>query len=388
MSLLRSARPAAVIEVDGVTVPARFSELANEVQAIRERVALSELAHVSCLRLSGEAAQGAVDHLCPIQLFLRDGELRQTLLLGEDGTTKCDLVLGCDDDGWLFVSEGMPTASLLSWIRDHVGPAEDLVVENLSQSHVVLSLNGPFAWELMVELEGPDVIGFPYLSLYHPRDGATYLRAGKTGEFGYDLVVPREQAPALVERIRNAGRAFDLELAGVAALWHCALENWFFNVHREGRAGLTPLELGLQWRVSYDKDYVGAAALRARRQAGAEARLTAVRTSEPLGPGCEVWAGDRSIGIVLHAERSVTIGDWIGVASLELAYAHSGITQYRARRRGAEAAAIALRTVSAPFVNNLSLYVNPQRHHYGERAQLGYPGADRERLGTRTKPVE
>ena len=71
--------------------------------------------------------------------------------------------------------------------------------------------------------------------------------------------------PAQAEELRQgllaAGRRFELLEVSQAALDQCALENWFFNIRREGKAGLTPLELGLQWRLASGKNFVGAKAV-------------------------------------------------------------------------------------------------------------------------------
>jgi glycine cleavage system aminomethyltransferase T len=86
-----------------------------------------------------------------------------------------------------------------------------------------------------------------------------------------------------------------------------------------------------------------------------------------------IVSGDATIGEIVRAERSVTLGDWIGIGLVEARYAQSGIDRYLARDDGD----VPIRTVSAPFVDNLSLYVNPQQHRYRDRAAIAFPGPDR-----------
>jgi aminomethyltransferase len=376
-------------EVGGVWTPRRFGDVAAEVRALREGAALSALPHVACLRVTGDAAHDVLDRVVPADLFVRDGQIRHTLLLREDGAPLVDLYLCGDDDGFLLLAEGMPAADLRAHVRAHApaGAAVDIV--DLGETHTMLSINGPFAWELLAAVEGPDVIGLPYLTFYRPDPDRVTFRAGKTGEFGYDLLVPHTGAEALWERLVLAGRRLDLALAGTDALWHCQLENWFFNIHREGRSGLTPIELQLQWRVSPTKDYVGAAALRERRRSGAAHRITALQAKGPILAGDELVFEGEPIGRVLHAEPSITIGDrHVGIGLLRAEYAHSGIDRYAAARGGPgidgqqgrtikERALEPVRTVSAPFVNNRSLHVNPQKHVYAIRSEIPFPGAAR-----------
>lgn len=378
MSLEQALRAAgAVLEpLSGVLTPQRFTSVEQEVRALRSSVAVSATPHAARLRVSGEGAFDALDHVCPADMYLRDGRIRHTLLLREDGRPLADLYLCCDDEAFLLLAEGPPAAELVAHLRRAFPPGADVAVEDLGASHELISLNGPFAWELLAALEGQEIIGFPYLSFYSPAPNQWYFRAGKTGEYGYDLLVPRDEAGALWERIVRAGAAFDLVPAGVRALRHCALENWFFDIHCEGAADLTPIELQLQWRISARKEYVGAEALRARRAAGVTRRVTALQAEAEMAPGDAVTCGGDVIGKVLWAERSITLGEHVGVGLLEQAYAHSGIDRYAVRHGGVEAP---IRTVSAPFVNNLSLFVHPQRHTYARRAEIPFPGAARPR---------
>jgi aminomethyltransferase len=358
----------------GIDVVRRYSTVEAEVRAIRGAVALSELPHIALARVSGEAAYDVLDRACPAALYIRDGQLLHTLFLADDGTPRADVYVGNDDGAYFVMADGIGNAALAEWLRSCAPSGADATVDDLSLTHTVLSLNGPFAWELLAAVEGPEIIGFPYLSFFRPDVGRVYFRAGKTGEFGYELIVPRERVRSTAETFAEKGRAFDLTFAGLDALAHCAVENWFFDIHSPGRATLTPLELQLQWRLAHDKDYVGAAALRARKQQGVGQRITGIESDAPLEAGDDVLLDDTRIGRVLESIRSITTAECIGVALLDRAYAHSGISRYTARRGDRR---VPLRTVSPPFVNNMSLFVNPQRHAYVDRDEIRFPGPGR-----------
>jgi glycine cleavage system aminomethyltransferase T len=343
--------------------------LADEIRAVRGSVALTESVHTTCLRVSGAAAFDTLARVCASDLFLQDAQMRPSLLLGEDGIPFADVYVCRDDEDFFLLSEGPPAADLIDHVRAHASPG-DLTIRNLSETHMMLSLHGPYAWELLGECLGPDLVGQPYLSLCRTGEGVICFRGGKTGEYGYDLLVNRGDAPFLCARLWDLGRAFDADSVSLDALDLCALENGFFNIRREGRAGLDPLELQLQWRVTYAREYVGAAALRARRAAGLKRRVTHVIAGEPLAAGDAVVFADKPIGALLQASASPLRGDWVALALLDLPYAHAGIDRYVARRGDRE---VPLRTVSPPLINNRSLYVSPQRHGYRARAGDGFP---------------
>lgn len=172
--------------------------------------------------------------------------------------------------------------------------------------------------------------------------------------------------------LRAHGAAFALAPVGLAALDQCALENGFFNIRAEGRAGLTPLELQLQWRVSYKKDYVGSQALLARREAGCARRVTwALGPPETaLAAGDAVYLDEQRIGSLVNAGYVVPCGVYAALALLERPYACAGISGFTVETA---AGRVPIRTVSPPLLNNRSVYVNPQHHRYATRHELALP---------------
>lgn len=333
----------------------------NQLRALRRSVALSDLAHVACLKLTGAGAFEALDRLCPAQLFLRDGRLLHTLLLSDDGRPFADIYVGRDDQEFLVLSEGPSAQALIAHLKQHAPPAALFDVQDLGQTHALLGLNGPYAWELLSELEGPQVVGLPYLEFARANTGGQTVRVGKTGEYGYYLLVPQAKAAGVRDRLVELGATYELAIAGLEALDHCALENWFFNLRREGQGEVTPLELQLQWRLKLGKQYVGSDAIARRRAAGIRERLTCVISPKPLKIGEAVLHEGRPIGRIANAGFSLERQDWVGLAFLELALAHSGL--------GFDG----VRTSSPPVLNNLSLHVDPQRHTWRARAETQFP---------------
>jgi aminomethyltransferase len=224
---------------------------------------------------------------------------------------------------------------------------------------VVFGVDGPYAWELLVGLLGPAVLGMPYLSLYR-RDDVVCLRAGKTGEFGYLLLVPHAGATELERRLRELGNPLDLATIGVEALDVCALESWHFSM-RHNAPVLTPIELQLQWRVGYTREFIGADALRARRAEGPKSRVTCFTSDEVVSAGQEVHLGDSNVGRVLAACASPTLGVTVGSALLDLRFAHPHL----ALRVGE----LSIRTCTASLVDNRSLHIDPHKHSYATRNQ-------------------
>lgn len=338
-------------------------------RALRESAAVSLRDHVLAVRVDGDGSFDALDRLIAGDLYVRTGRMRHTLLLADDATPFADVYVCADDDGFLLLAEGPGPEELLAHLQRHAGAGAR--IRPLWEEAAIVGIDGPYAWELAAEVLGPDLLGLPYLTFCPSADGeATCFRSGKTGEYGFDVLVPRSRAGALFARLLETGRRFDAVACGLGDLDLCALENWFFNPRREGRAGVTPLELQLQWRVSRRKPYVGAETLAARRAAGIRERLVCL-----VGPR-EVRAGDalrfegRTVGRIVNTARSPHRGDHVASGLVEVALAHSGLEGFEAL--GADAPA-PLRIASPPVLDNRSLYVHPQRHAYATRGDVAWP---------------
>jgi len=335
------------------------------MSALRHSVALSELPHVSRVRVGGPGAFDLVNRVTPLELYARDGQMLHTLLLESSAQVLADVYVCRDDEQYLLLAEGPDGPTLVDWLRAHVRAGEQVELQDLGPSHEMFSLGGPYAWELVATWLGMGIMGLPYMG-FARGDGWTCFRAGKTGEYGYDLLVPRERAPALRARVRELGKDFGLADLDFASLEQAMLEAFTFNIRREGRAGATPLELQLQWRVSYEKDSIAAAALKAHRTQGAKERLTFVRSPERVAAGDAVTLGEERIGTAVNAGWSELLGAWVGTAMLGVAFAHPGVDRYQVGGRP-------LQTMTPPALLNRSLVVNPQRHAYRTRDKDVFP---------------
>jgi aminomethyltransferase len=342
--------------------------------------------HVGLARVDGAGALPLLERACAQPLYLREGRARQTLLLREDAGIFADVIVGSADDGYYVLAEGPTEAELVRWLdrlREGLPAAKEASVRGLSGEMSVVGIDGPFAWEVLARVLGPGILGMPYLTLLR-REEVLCLRAGKTGEYGYVLLVPRDTAGELRSNLADAAQQLGtaLPMVGPVSLDVCALENWHFSIRNLvmpdpfGRAGdcretllarpLTPIELQLQWRVAYDKDYVGADALRARRAEGARARATCFTAEAPLSGGEGVLHAGDPVGEVLGARFSPTLGVWVGAALLATRFAHPHVALTATSATGP----VPIATRTTPLLENLSLQVDPHKHSFATWAPL------------------
>jgi glycine cleavage system aminomethyltransferase T len=343
--------------------------VADEVGALRAAAGLSRAEHVAVVHVEGPDAFDLLQHASTQAPYPREGRVRHTLLLREDAGIFADAYIVAVDDGYLVLAEGPGEAELASWLetlRDGKSPARRVSIRAGSGETVVLGVDGPYAWEVTAALLGPVVLGMPYLSLLR-RDDLLCVRAGKTGEYGYLLLAPRGAAGDLERKLVEVGRPLDLAAVGRAALDVCALENGHFSMRNVRDvptvSPLTPIELQLQWRVVYERDCVGAAALKARRAEGVRVRATCFTAEGPVAAGDRALLADHDAGEILAACFSPTLGSWIGSALLDIRVAHPHLTLTATTASGP----VNLRTRTAPLLDNRSLHIDPHKHSYATR---------------------
>jgi glycine cleavage system aminomethyltransferase T len=336
--------------------------LADDVMAVRTAVTLADGAHLTCVRVGGRHALDALDRISPRDLFARPGQMVHTLLLDDSAHPVADLYIACDEDDYMLLAEGVSGAELCAHVRRHAVDL-DITTEDLAATHAFLSLNGPYAWELLSAVASPDVIGLPYLGFFH-EGRFTCFRGGRTGEYGYDLMIPHAEVAAMRAAIVATGAQFDLREVDLEAIDLCSFENGFFNVRRDAQPGLTPIELQLQWRVSYHRTYPGSAAIVAQR-ATATRRSIMLTSREPIDRDAAVELAGERVGAIVHAAKSPVRDEWLVLVVVDRDLAHPGIAF--------TIGGVVARSTSSPAINNRSAYVDPQRHSYLTRERDTFP---------------
>ncbi|MCO4746701.1 MAG: aminomethyltransferase family protein [Proteobacteria bacterium] len=327
------------------------ADLTTQLRALRNEVTLSWHDGLSLLRFDANRGIETLEPLIATDLGIRESQFRQALRLDDQGRPLADLLIGFFRGTLHVFGTGL----------EHAAMAEALSAQDAVQAHddhVVISIDGPFAWELLGAWDTPSAIGLPYLGAYSPREGVLAVRAGRTGEYGYMLVVPRAQAEGIWNELLAAS-PMPVTVVGKETLERASLENWVFEIDREGRSGLDALELQLTWRLDLHKDAVGLDAIRAHRDAGLRRRITALRSGKPLASGARVLCEGQEIGQVLAAAETAVL------SVLDTPWAEAGMT-YTVDGEP-------VHSQSAPFVVNRSLFVNPQRHSWAGRDEVELP---------------
>jgi aminomethyltransferase len=151
-------------------------------------------------------------------------------------------------------------------------------------------------------------------------------RTGYTGEYGFELFVPSEDAPATWELLLDAGEPYGILPVGLGARDTLRLEMGYPLHGHEISVDTNPIEAGLGWTIDWKKDFRGRAAVEAVRQAGPSRTLAGLAADGPGIPraGQAVLRDGEPVGTVTSGNFSPTLGKGIALAYVALGAGEPG----------------------------------------------------------------
>jgi aminomethyltransferase len=325
--------------------------------AIRNSVAIIEEDHMHCVKLSGNNALELLKNIFPFDVFLQDGQMKHSLLLEEDGSPFADVYLCRELQDYYILGYGPTGAEVINWIKSKSSDLKDCSLTDLSESCSFISLDGPYAWELVASVLGNDVIGLPYLGMA-VWNQIIIFRAGMTGEFGYHILIKKENKSELIKDFNQKGIDFNLFWANQESRSQCWLENFFFDISREGKLKLTPMELQLQWRLSRSKKhYPGSLSIENIRKRGWKRRMVCFITKDALQQEDQITINGEVVGFVICLGFSPSLNEFVGKAMIDEPFWHASLDGFKVGDKS-------LRTVSPPVISNKSLKINIHRDSF------------------------
>ncbi len=339
-----SALGAKFSSFDSREYAARFSTVAEEVAALRNSVVLSDCSWVCKFATDESSGVDALDGIFAANILkLRYGRALETFLAREDATVAAAATV-VDVDDRLFVFAECANSADLQAVSSAGG------VRNIDAECVLLSVDGPAAWKVLKAVFGADIYNLTFMSAEkydYCGVGVVVVRAGKTGEFGYQILAPNAVAEKLFDELKNLAESFGGCLAGRDALLAARMKGNFFNVFAEGAAAKNPEELGLQWQIDFSKDaYCGSAAVAEARESF-DRRLVGVVGNSAINAGTRLFDGSDMVGEVVGVDASD--------AHFALAFVQKGRAYSGVLLSSTEGGAQDFKIVSRPAVLSKSL---------------------------------
>ncbi len=253
-----------------------FEYRAAEHKAAREGVALFDYSVMCKFLVQGRDAEKALNRICANNVTVPVGRCVYTQWLNERGTIEADLtVTRLREDAYLVISAEGTRTSVANWLKRNIAPEAHASVTDVSAGYNILNLQGPKARDLLSRVTHANLSNpaFPYLTAQEIDIGyATVLamRITYVGELGWELYVPPEFSVQVFDTLMQAGEEVGLKLAGLQALDSLRMEKAYRDYGHDIDNTDTPVEVGLDFAVDYDKPggFTGREALLRRKECG------------------------------------------------------------------------------------------------------------------------
>lgn len=257
-----------MVDFGGYELPVRYlNGIIAEHTAVREAAGLFDVSHMGEVVVEGARATEYLEKLLTNRFSdMAVGKVRYSLMLYPDGGTVDDvLVYRRAEDKYLVVVNASNRFKDVEWMLRNA--FEDVKIDDVSDSVALIALQGRNAEKI---LGGADLPGKYYtfkenVSLFGTK--VMVSRTGYTGEDGFEIALPAENAVGMWRSLLAAGREYGLCPAGLGARDTLRLEAAMPLYGHELRSDYLASEAGLDFAVKLDKpDFIGKKALEEREK--------------------------------------------------------------------------------------------------------------------------
>ena len=316
---------AATANVYSHTRPNWFAHTARECGAARETAIVLDQSSFGKHLIQGRDACAFLQRLCAGDVDVPAGRIVYTHILNSRGGIETDVTVNrLDETRYLVVSSATAQPRDRAWIERHMTRDLDVTLADVTAGYAVLSLQGPKSRDILSRVTDADLgnPAFPFatsrqIDVAYARVIANRLTY--VGELGWELLIPTEFAPAVLDDVMAAGAAFGLTPAGYHALEHLRCERAYREFELDLTPEDTPLEAGLGFTVGWDKPggFIGRDALRRQKGAGRLGKrlvMFKLKDPEPVLFREELIRLDGAIvGYVSSGAYGFTVGASVGM---------------------------------------------------------------------------
>ncbi len=357
---------ARMVAFAGYSMPVQYADgLMAEHRQCRESAALFDVSHMGQIKLVGPGSAAALETLVPVDVLdLAASRQRYAFFTNASGGILDDLMIARPADAeagfgdlLLVVNAGCKQADI-AHLRTQIGSRCNVVP---LPERALLALQGPAAVKALARLAaGVGELAFMAGGVFEIAGARCFVtRSGYTGEDGFEISVPADQAVAMAEALLAQP---EVKPAGLGARDTLRLEAGLCLYGHDINERTSPVEAGLQWAIQKVRrpggaragGYPGAAAIERQLAASPPSKRVGLVGLErvPVREGSALFdAQGRALGKVTSGTLAPTANQPIAMAYLPLNHAlpqHEVYAEVRGRR-------LPMRVTPMPFV--------PHRYH-------------------------
>ena len=304
---------AKMVAFAGYAMPVQYGPgVLAEHNHTRTKASLFDVSHMGQLSLHGEQAAAVLERLVPGDIQgLKPGRQRYTLLLNEAGGIFDDLMVANYGDRLMIVANASRKEFDALHIADSLHGEAELVQH---PERALLALQGPAAARVMQTFSS-DAAALPFMGVAEFSIGgipAWVSRSGYTGEDGFEISVPVEEAERLARLLLDQP---DVLPAGLGARDSLRLEAGLCLYGQDIDELTSPVEANLAWTIGKRRraegGFPGATAIMDQLNHGPTRLRVGLRPEgrAPARPPTQIVATDgTAAGSVTSGTFSPTLG--------------------------------------------------------------------------------
>lgn len=279
--------------------PAMYTSAAEEHLNTRANVGMQDLSSMGEIDIKGPGAERLLHRLLVNEVKdLVPGQMRYSTMVNEQGGIVDDITIyKFSDEHFMLITSSAPRKKTARWIAEHA-ESHAAYVTDLSPAIALPVVQGPKSRDFLrsVVKEADELARLKYFRFMRATIGETEVilsRSGYTGELGYELYTPAEEAGPLWEALLKAGRDFGLLPYGALAMQTLRIEKGYPLYGPDISEEQTPFHLGLDRWIKFEKrDFVGRDALLRWQERGLNERWVGlvVESEVALKPGDKLYA--------------------------------------------------------------------------------------------------
>lgn len=274
---------ASFTDFGGWQMPLKYSSELAEHHAVRKSAGIFDLSHMGEVWVTGPDAAAFLDYALVGKISAMSvGKAKYSLICNEDGGIIDDLITYRRGETRFLVVPNAGNAKTVAEELAQRAAGFDVVVEDVSADTSLIAVQGPKAEEILLRLvpaaQHELVTGLKYYAAVEvpflvggSSQELLLARTGYTGEDGFEIFIDNDDAGALWQSIVAIADEGELTPAGLASRDSLRLEAGMPLYGNELSFDGDPFAAGLGGVVALSKegDFVGKAALAAKKEAGA-----------------------------------------------------------------------------------------------------------------------
>lgn len=349
---------AKMVDFGGWEMPLHYGSQINEHHQVRRDAGMFDVSHMTVIDLTGKRVVDFLRYLLAndVGRLKKTGKALYSCMLNEQGGVIDDLIVYLIQEECQFrmIVNAATRDKDMAWITQQ---AQAFAVEVRERDDLaMLAVQGPRAREKLKPLLPDNLQAMAMAPFYATwnQDEFFVARTGYTGEEGFEIILPAEQAPDWWDNLLAAG----VTPVGLGARDTLRLEAGMNLYGVDMDEKVSPLESALAWTVAFkpeDRDFIGRSALQAQQEKGDHQVLVGLvlREKGVLRGHQTVTAENGAVGYITSGTFSPTCGVSIAFARLPAGkYEHELMTVTIRNKQ------LSARVVKPPFVRHGKVCIN------------------------------